>query len=81
MQCIDNGCKPLDQLQIAIPEFIKSPGLLVEYCEDGIRRLASINDGGQGVVAKILSGAFGVLVQGGIKEGFEVGGSGGCMRC
>ena len=31
VQPIDKWCKPLDQLGITIPEFIKCPGLLLKY--------------------------------------------------
>ena len=73
MQPIDNGPEPLDQLGIAIPEFIKGPGLRLEYSENVIRRLASIDGGSQWVVAKILSSAFGILGQGYLEESFEGG--------
>ena len=71
MQPIDNGLEPLDQLGIATPEFIKGSGLRLEYSENVIRRLASIDGGSQWVVAKILSSAFGILGQGYLEEGFE----------
>jgi hypothetical protein len=80
VQSIDNGCKELDQLGITIPEFIEVPGLLLEYLEDRIWRLASIDSGGDRVVAEILTCAFGILGQCGVEEGFELGRSGGCTR-
>ena len=61
MQAVDNGREPLNQLWIAIPEFIKCLGLLFEYSEDLIRRLASIEHSGEFVIAEILTSAFGVL--------------------
>jgi len=73
MQPIDNRLEPLDQLGIAIPEFIKGPGLRLEYSKNVIRRLASIDGGSQWVVAEILSSAFGILVQGYFEEGLEGG--------
>jgi len=73
VQPIDNGLEPLDQLGIAIPEFIKGAGLRLEYSEDVIWRLASIDGGSQLVVAEILSCAFEVLGQGYLEEGFEGG--------
>ena len=79
MQPVDNGCEPLDQLWIAIPEFIKCLGLLFEYSEDRIRRLASIEHSGEFMIAEILTSAFGVLFQGRIEEGFEIGWSGGSI--
>jgi hypothetical protein len=73
MQLIDNRPEPLDQLGITIPKFIKRVGLLLEYSKNLIRRLASIDGGSQWVVAEILTSAFGVLGQGSVEEGFEVG--------
>jgi len=73
MQPIDNGLEPLDQLGIAIPEFIKGLGLRLEYSENIVRRLASIDCSSQWVVAEILSCAFDVFGQGYLKEGFEGG--------
>ena len=85
MQPIDKRCKPLDQLGIAVPELVKYHGLLLEYCYYRIRRIASIDHVGKGVITKILSSKFGVLGEGDIKESCEVGGKGGleggCMRC
>ena len=77
MQPFDNRSKPLDQLGIAIPEFIERLGLLLKYAKNLIRRVASIDGGSQWVVAKILSGALGILGQGFLEEGFEVGSWGG----
>jgi len=73
MQPIDNRLEPLNQLGIAIPEFIKGLGLRLEYSENVIRRLASIDCGSQWVVAEILSCAFDVLGQSYLEEGFEGG--------
>jgi hypothetical protein len=73
VQPIDNRPERLDQLWITIPELIERLRLRLEYSENGIRRLASIDVGSQWVVAKILSSAFGILDQGYVEEGFEVG--------
>jgi hypothetical protein len=79
VQPVDNGCEPLDQPWIAIPEFIKFLGFLFEYSEDQIRRLTSIDDSREFMIVEILTGAFGVLFQGRIEEGFEIGWSGGSI--
>jgi len=73
MQPIDKRPERLDQLGITVPELIKGLGLRLEYSENRIRRLASIDVGSQWVVSEILSSAFGILGQGGVEEGFEVG--------
>jgi len=73
--------KPLDQLGITIPEFIKYPGLLLEYRQDRIRRIASIDHVGKWMITEIFPSNFGVLGEGNIKESGEVGGRGGCIRC
>ena len=72
MQLVNNWRKPFDQLGVAIPKFIERPGLLSEYGEDRIRRIASIDEGGQRVVAEVLPCALLVLVQGCVEDGFEV---------
>ena len=69
MEPIDNRCEPLEQLGIAIPEFVKRERLLFEYSKDQIRRLASIDRDSQRVVAEILPGSLRVLVQGSVEEG------------
>jgi hypothetical protein len=79
MQPIDNRPEPLDQLGIATPKFIKHLGLLLEYSKNLIRRVASIDDGGQWVVTEILTSAFGILGQGCVEEGFDIGLWGGCI--
>ena len=73
MQPIDNRRERLDQLWITIPELIKGLGLHLEYSEDGIWRLASIDLGSQRVAAEILSSALGVLGQGYVEQGLELG--------
>jgi hypothetical protein len=79
MQPIDNGGEPLDQLRIAIPEFVKCLGLFFEYSEDFIRRVASIEDSGEFMIAEILTSPLGVLFQGRIEESFEIGCIGGSI--
>ena len=73
MQLIDNRCERLGQLGITVPELIKRLGLRLEYSENGIGRLASIDLGSQRVAAEILSSAPGILGQGYVEEGLEVG--------
>ena len=72
MQPIDNGFEPLEHIRIAVPKFIKCSGLVLEYREDLIWRVASIDRGGEWVVAEILSSAFCKPGQGDFEEGFEV---------
>ena len=45
----------------------------MEYGEDRIRRVASIENIGKWVIAEVLPRAFGVLFQGVIEESLEVG--------
>ena len=73
VQPIDNRRERLDQLWITIPELIKGLGLHLEYSEDGIRRLASIDLGSQRVAKEILSSALGILDQGCVEEDLEIG--------
>ena len=77
MQPIDNRPEPLDQLVITIPEFIKRLGLCLEYRHNLIWRLASIDGSSQWVIAEILTSASGILGQGCVEEGFEIGLRGG----
>ena len=77
VESIDNRFEPLEQLGITIPESVEREGLFLEYSEDRIQRPASIDGGSHWVIAEILAGSFGVLVQGSVEEGFEVGGGGG----
>ena len=73
MQPIDNRPEPLDQIGITIPEFIQRLGLLLEYNKNPIRRVTSIDGGSQWVIAEVLTSASGILGQGCVEEGFEVG--------
>ena len=79
VQFNDNGFKPIDQHWIAIAEFIKLPGLLLEHTEDRIQRLALINGGSSWVVEEVLACVLGVLSQGRVKVGIGGGGCGGCI--
>jgi len=73
MQPIDNRCEQLDQFGITIPELMKCLGLRLEYSDNRIGRLVSIDLGSQRVAAEILSCALGILGQGYVEEGLEVG--------
>jgi len=73
MQPIDNRSEQLDQFGITIPELMKCLGLRLEYSENRIRRLASIDLGSQRVAAEILSSALGKPVQSYVEVGLEVG--------
>ena len=79
MQVKDNGFKPIGQLGIAIAEFIKLPGLLLEHTEDRIRRFALINGGSLWVVEEGFPCVLGVLSQGRVKVWIGGGGCGGCI--
>jgi hypothetical protein len=77
MQPFDNGSEPLEQLGIAFPEFLKRPGLFLEYLEDRIGAVAAIDFVGEWMVAKIFPSLLGVVRQGSIEKVLEVGGCGG----
>jgi hypothetical protein len=77
MQHIDDGSEPLEQFGVAIPEFIKRPGLFLEYIEDRIGAVAAIDPVGEWVVAEIFPSLLDVLCQCSIEKGLEVGGRGG----
>ena len=79
MQHIDDRSKPLEQFGIAVLEFIKRPGLFLEYIEDRIGALATIDPVGEWMVAEIFPSLLGVLGQGNVENGLEVGGRGGCI--
>ena len=61
MQHIDERSEPLEQFGIAVPEFIKSPGLFLEYIKDRIWAVAVINLVSEWVVAEIFPSLLGVL--------------------
>lgn len=79
MQTIDYGPKPFDQFVIAILEFTEFLSLFLENNEEGIRGVTVIDPGGKWVVDEIFPSLLSVLGQGGIQEGFEVRGGGGCI--
>ena len=76
MQHFDDRSEPLEQFSIAPPEFVKFPGLFLEYFEDRIGAIAVIDPVREWVVAKISPGLLGVLGQGSIEKRLEVGGRG-----
>ena len=80
MQQVDDGFEPLEQFNIAFPKLFKCPGLFLEYIEDGIGAIATINPAGQWVVAEIIPSLLCVLRQGGVEDRLKVMGSGGCDR-
>jgi len=73
MQVTNDGHKPCDQLRIVVSEIVKFLGLFFEYRNDLIDRIASIDLGGEWVVAEIIPRLSGVLGQGVIEDGFELG--------
>jgi hypothetical protein len=79
MQHFDDRSEPLQQFGIALPEFIKRPGLFLEYIKDRIGVVATIDPVSEWVVAEIFSSLLGVLGQGSIENGLEAGGRGGCI--
>lgn len=80
MQDLDNRFEPLEQFDIAVPEFVKCSGLLLEYCNNRIRVIATIDLGSEWVVAEVFAGLLCVLRQGGIKNRLKVRGSASCIR-
>ena len=74
MQVTNDGLKPCDQLRIVVfSELVKFLGLFLEYCNDLIEWIVSIDLGGEFGVAEIILRHFLVLGQGAIEDGFEVG--------
>jgi hypothetical protein len=80
MQHIDDRSEPLEQFGIAPLEFVKRPGLLLEYIKDRVGTVAAIDTAGEWVIAEIIPRLLGVVRQRGIEKGLKVGGSGGCIR-
>ena len=76
MQHVDDGFEPPKQFGIAILEFVKRPGLLLEYMKDRFGTVAALNLGGEWVVAEIFPSLFSVLLQGSIEKSREGGGEG-----
>ena len=52
MQHIDDRSKPLEQFGITLLEFVKRPGLFLEYIKDRIRAVTAIDLGGEWVVVE-----------------------------
>ncbi len=73
MQVTNDGLKPCDQLRIVVSEIVKFLGLFFEYCNNLIEWIASIDLGGEWVVVEIIPRHIGVLGQGVIEDGFEIG--------
>ena len=61
MQVIEYGPKPQDQTGVAVPNFLKFLGLLVEYEKEGFERVVVINFRGERAVKDIFPGLLGVL--------------------
>ena len=80
VQHIDDGSKPPKQFGIAILEFVKRPGLFLEYMKDRIRTIAAIDLGGEWVVAEIFPSLLSVLLQGSMEKSRESA-SGRCEGC
>ena len=81
MQHFNNRSEPLDQFSIALPKFVKDLCLFFEYNKDRIGAVAAIDLGGEWVIAKIFASFLGVLLQGSIENGLEVGGRGCRIGC
>jgi hypothetical protein len=54
--------------------------LFLEYIEDRIGAIATIDPAGEWVITEIIPSLLCVLRQGGVEERLKVGGSGGCNR-
>jgi hypothetical protein len=80
MQDLDDRFEPLEQFDIALPEFVKRSGLFLKYGNDRIRVVATIDLGSKWVVAEIFASLLGVLRQGCVENRLEVRGSGSCVR-
>ena len=79
MQHVDDGFKPPKQFGIAILEFVKRPGLFLEYMKDRFGTATAIDLGGEWVVAEIFPSLLCVLLQGSIEKSREGGGREGCI--
>ena len=79
MQDLDDRLEPLEQFYIALPEFVKRSGLFLEYGNDRIGVVTTIDLGSEWVVAEIFSSLLGVLRQCGIENRLEVRGSERCI--
>jgi hypothetical protein len=61
MQHIDDRPEPLEQFGIAVPKFIKRPGLFLEYVKNRIGGVTAIDPVGERVVAEIFPSLLGVV--------------------
>jgi hypothetical protein len=80
MQHINDRSEPLEQLGIALPEFVKRLCLFLEYDKDRLGVVTAIDLRGERVIAEIFPSSLCVFRQGGIKDYLKVRGSGGCIR-
>ena len=62
MQHVDDGSEPPKQFGIAPLEFVKCPGLFLEYMKDRIGTVAAIDLGGEWVVTEIFPSLLSVLL-------------------
>ena len=75
VQYFDDGSEPPNQFIVIVPlDFVKRPGLFLEYMDDRIGAIAAIKLGGEWVVGEIFPGLFTVLLQGSIEKNREGGG-------
>jgi hypothetical protein len=79
IQATDDRLDALDQFGIAISEVIKCSGLPLDYSKDRFSGFARIDLRGEWVLAEIFLRSFGILGQGGVEDGLEVGVSSGRM--
>jgi hypothetical protein len=61
VQPFDDGSEPLEQFGIALPEFIKHPGLFLEYFKERFGVATAIDPVGEWVVSEILPSFLGVF--------------------
>ena len=73
MQHVDGGSEPPKQFGIAPLEFVKRPGLFLEYTNYRIGTVAAIDLGGEWVVTEIFPSLFSVILQGSIEKSLEGG--------
>ena len=62
MQHVDDGSEPPKQFGIAPLEFVKRPGLFLEYTKDRIGTVAAIDLGGEWMVTEIFPSLLSVLL-------------------
>ena len=73
MQHVDDGSKPPKQFGIALLEFVKRPGLFLEYIKDRIGTATAIDLGGEWMISEIFPSLLSVLLQGSIEKSLEGG--------